>query len=434
MLFSHNFSRYLQISSINMTLKFFMIIMSVLTVVNGLDNGLARTPPMGWMQWERFRCLTDCDNYPDECISHKLFRAMADHMLSDGYLDAGYEYVIIDDCWFSHKRDNEGRLQPDPDRFPYGIKSLADYIHSKGLKFGIYADYGIFTCAGYPGSLNHLEIDAHTFAEWGVDYLKFDGCYSDYITIDKGYIEMDKYLNATDRPIVYSCSWPAYQESNDMESNYTALAQTCNLWRNWDDIDDSWESVSEIISWFSTNQDRLAPFSGPGHWNDPDMLIIGNYGLSLEQCKAQMAIWSIMAAPLIMSVDLRTIDAEFRDIILNKEAISVNQDPLGIMGRLVLTRNKINIWTKPLQPREDGQQPYAIALMSNRTDGYPYKIGFTLTELNITNPNGFQMKDVFEKNNTLPFITDDEKIYLRMKPTGGALLVFTPIEEQLIVV
>ncbi|XP_057661411.1 alpha-N-acetylgalactosaminidase-like isoform X2 [Diorhabda carinulata] len=368
MLFSHNYSRYLQMSNINMTLKFFMIIMSVLTVVNGLDNGLARTPPMGWMQWERFRCLTDCDNYPDECISDKLFRAMADHMLSDGYLDAGYEYVIIDDCWFSHKRDSEGRLQPDSDRFPYGIKSLADYIHSKGLKFGIYADYGIFTCAGYPGSLNHLEIDANTFADWGVDYLKFDGCYSDYITIDKGYIEMGKYLNATDRPIVYSCSWPAYQESNDMESNYTALAQTCNLWRNWDDIDDSWESVSEIISWFSTNQDRLAPFSGPGHWNDPDM------------------------------------------------------------------RNKINIWTKPLQPREDGQQPYAIALMSNRTDGYPYKIGFTLTELNITNPNGFQMKDVFEKNNTLPFITDDEKIYLRMKPTGGALLVFTPIEEQLIVV
>ncbi|KAJ8924358.1 hypothetical protein NQ315_007154 [Exocentrus adspersus] len=135
--------------------------------VPALDNGLALTPPMGWMHWQRFRCLTDCVAYPDECISEKLFRTMADHLVSDGYLEAGYEYVIIDDCWASKKRDNNSRLQPDPDRFPNGIKALADYVHDKGLKFGIYGDYGTKTCAGYPGSIDHLELDAQTFADWG---------------------------------------------------------------------------------------------------------------------------------------------------------------------------------------------------------------------------------------------------------------------------
>lgn len=407
----------------NMIIKLLVLLVPI--IVNCLDNGLVRTPPMGWMQWERFRCLTDCEAYPDECISDQLFRTMADHMVSDGYLAAGYEYVMIDDCWTSHERDSKGRLQPDPDRFPYGIKNLSDYIHSKGLKFGIYADYGTKTCGGYPGSIDHLKIDADTFAEWEVDYLKFDGCYSDWIFIDRGYIEMGKYLNATKRPIVYSCSWPAYQEPRNMESNYTALAETCNLWRNWDDIDDSWQSVTSILSWFSENQDRIAPFSGPGHWNDPDMLIIGNFGLSYEQSKAQMAVWCIMAAPLIMSVDLRTIEPNFKNILLNKDAIAINQDPLGIMGRLVLQKDRMDVWTKPLKPKEDGRKPFAIAIMSHRVDGYPYRFNFTLSELNITNCNHFHIKDIFEST-TLGLVGDKELIFTRIKPTGGALFVVTP--------
>jgi alpha-galactosidase len=177
-----------------------------------LDNGLALTPPMGWMHWQRFRCLVDCDAYPDECINEKLFRSMADHLAADGYLEAGYEYLIIDDCWASKERDDQGRLQPNATRFPNGIKALADYVHSKGLKFGIYGDYGTKTCAGYPGSYGHLETDAKTFAEWEVDYLKLDGCYADVDNLEQGYIEMGRYLNQTGRPIVYSCSWPAYQE------------------------------------------------------------------------------------------------------------------------------------------------------------------------------------------------------------------------------
>ncbi|XP_057667713.1 alpha-N-acetylgalactosaminidase-like isoform X2 [Diorhabda carinulata] len=401
-----------------------LVVLLVPMIVDCLDNGLARTPPMGWMQWERFRCLTDCEAYPDECISDKLFRTMADYMVSDGYLEAGYEYIMIDDCWTSKERDNNGRLLPDPDRFPYGIKNLSDYIHSKGLKFGIYADYGTETCAGYPGSIDHLKTDADTFAEWEVDYLKFDGCNSDWIFIDKGYIEMGKYLNATNRPIVYSCSWPAYQEPNNMESNYSALAETCNLWRNWDDIDDSWKSVTGILDWFSGNQDRIAPFSGPGHWNDPDMLIIGNYGLSYEQSKAQMAIWCIMAAPLIMSVDLRTIEPKFKNILLNKDAIAINQDPLGIMGRLILKKDKMDIWTKPLKPKEDGRKLFAIAIMSHRVDGYPYRFNFTLGELNITDSNQFHIKNIFESTSSV-IVNDKELIFTRIKPTGGALFVVT---------
>uniref|UniRef100_A0A6P7F031 Alpha-galactosidase n=1 Tax=Diabrotica virgifera virgifera TaxID=50390 RepID=A0A6P7F031_DIAVI len=409
-----------------MVSRLVLALVGLISTVNGLDNGLARTPPMGWMDWQRFRCLTNCTLYPDECISEKLFRDMADRMAADGYLAAGYEYIMIDDCWSSKERDSKGRLVPDPDRFPSGIKNLSDYIHSKGLKFGIYADYGTLTCAGYPGSKEYLKIDADRFAEWEVDYLKFDGCNSDWIFIDKGYIEMGKHLNATGRPIVYSCSWPAYQEPNKMQSNYTALAETCNLWRNWDDIDDSWESVTSIIEWFSDNQDRIGPFSAPGHWNDPDMLVIGNFGLSFEQSKGQMSVWSVMAAPLIMSVDLRTIEPKFREILLNKDAIAVNQDPLGEMGRLVLKKNKIYIWTKKLTPKDDGRQPHAIAVLSQRTDGYKYRVEFILKDLNITSPNGFLIKDIFDEDKSVASIADDEPFVLRMAPTGGTLLVATP--------
>nr|CAH7734606.1 unnamed protein product [Callosobruchus chinensis] len=414
--------------------------------VFGLDNGLGLTPPMGWMHWQRFRCLIDCDNYPDECISEKLFRSIADRMVEDGYLAAGYEYVMIDDCWASKKRNGNGKLEADPQRFPSGIKNLSDYVSN----------------LGYPGSKDHLQVDADTFAEWGVDYLKLDGCHIDYTKIEIGYIEMQKHLNKTGRPIMFSCSWPDYQEEQGMkvmlhpwypkhstylgyslflnecytvnliitnvemfQSNYTALQQTCNLWRNWKDIEDEWASVTGIVDWFAENQDRLAPFAGPGHWNDPDMLIIGDYGLSYEQSKAQMAIWAIMAAPLIMSVDLRTIEPKFRDILLNKDIIAVNQDRLGIQGRFILRKDKIDIWTKPVLPKEEGGHSYAIALMSRRVDGYPYRLNFTMAELGIKNPNGFILKDLYKKDAPLQEINDSESIIIRIKPSGGEILLAT---------
>ncbi|XP_049821078.1 alpha-N-acetylgalactosaminidase-like isoform X2 [Aethina tumida] len=397
--------------------------------VNCLDNGLALTPPMGWMHWQRFRCLVDCDAYPDECISEKLFRDMADRLAEDGFKEVGYEYIIIDDCWASKERDENERLQPDPIRFPSGIKALADYVHSKGLKFGIYGDFGTKTCAGYPGSINYLEQDAKTWAEWGVDYLKLDGCYADEKIMEEGYAKMGRYLNQTGRPIVYSCSWPAYQEPLGIKSNYSALQETCNLWRNWDDIDDGWANVTSILKWFSNNQDRIAPFSGPGHWNDPDMLLIGNFGLSYEQSKAQMAIWAVMAAPLIMSVDLRTIEPKFKEILLNKDIIRVNQDPLGIQGKLVLTKSKIDIWTKPIVPDVNGSQSYAIGIISNRFDGYRYRLNFTLAELNINSQYKYVVTDLYENKEPSKEVGINDLIFVRVAPTGGTLLQVTPSVE-----
>ncbi|XP_019865604.1 alpha-N-acetylgalactosaminidase-like isoform X1 [Aethina tumida] len=415
---------------LNMFKYYILVLVTIFAEdVNCLDNGLALTPPMGWMHWQRFRCLVDCDAYPDECISEKLFRDMADRLAEDGFKEVGYEYIIIDDCWASKERDENERLQPDPIRFPSGIKALADYVHSKGLKFGIYGDFGTKTCAGYPGSINYLEQDAKTWAEWGVDYLKLDGCYADEKIMEEGYAKMGRYLNQTGRPIVYSCSWPAYQEPLGIKSNYSALQETCNLWRNWDDIDDGWANVTSILKWFSNNQDRIAPFSGPGHWNDPDMLLIGNFGLSYEQSKAQMAIWAVMAAPLIMSVDLRTIEPKFKEILLNKDIIRVNQDPLGIQGKLVLTKSKIDIWTKPIVPDVNGSQSYAIGIISNRFDGYRYRLNFTLAELNINSQYKYVVTDLYENKEPSKEVGINDLIFVRVAPTGGTLLQVTPSVE-----
>ena len=207
-----------------------IVFLFLISGIAALENGLARTPPMGWMSWERFRCNTDCASDPENCISEKLFLNMAAAMKKHGLDKVGYEYIIIDDCWLDHKRDANGRLQPDATRFPSGIKSLAGKIHSMGLKFGIYEDYGNFTCGGYPGILGHLEEDAQTFADWDVDYIKVDGCYADTDDMNAGYPEFGRYLNATGRPIVYSCSWPDYQLAEGKRPDYGQIAQHCNLW------------------------------------------------------------------------------------------------------------------------------------------------------------------------------------------------------------
>ncbi len=353
-----------------------------------LDNGLARTPPMGWLIWERFRCNIDCKNDPNNCVSEKLVKEMADRLVEDGYKDVGYEYVNIDDCWSAKERDSQGRLQADPVRFPSGIKALADYVHSRGLKFGIYGDYGTKTCAGYPGSLNYLEIDAKTFASWGVDMLKLDGCNSNVSTMKTGYPEMTKYLNATGRPILYSCSWPDYERASHVPINYTSVADNCNIWRNYNDIQDSWGSVAGIIEYYGVNQKTLVPVAGPGHFNDPDMLIIGNKGLNVNQSNAQMAMWAIFAAPLLMSNDLRNIQPVYRDILQNKEVIRINQDPAGKMGKKMLEfGSTVEVWLRPLQYWEE----WAIVFLNKGTKiqtvslklsqlGFSYVMGYELRE------------------------------------------------------
>ncbi|XP_068693628.1 alpha-N-acetylgalactosaminidase-like isoform X1 [Montipora foliosa] len=386
-------------------------------LVFGLDNGLALTPPMGWMDWERFRCNIDCKKDPDNCISEHLIKQQADRLAEDGYKEAGYTYVSIDDCWSNKKRDPFGNLHPNSTRFPSGMKALADYLHDKGLKLGMYADYGFLTCALYPGSIGYIEQDAKTFASWGVDYLKVDGCFSNPFTFDVGFPKFTKALNATGRPIVLSCEWPLYQSKIGIKPDYDAIAKSCNTWRNYKDVQDSWSSVLNIVDHFAENQDTYIAAAGPGHWNDPDMLVVGDFGLNYEQSKAQFALWSILAAPLIMSNDLRTISAKAKDILLNREVIAVNQDKLGKMGRRVLKQNDYEVWTRPLE-----KNCLAVLLFNRNADKPQMMVANFTTVGLITRAAG--VRDLFE-----------HKFYgyyagafnIEVNPTGVVLLKLFPI-------
>ncbi|XP_060805700.1 alpha-N-acetylgalactosaminidase isoform X2 [Amyelois transitella] len=406
-------------------------LLCALSSATALDNGLALTPPMGWLSWERFRCITDCKKYPNECISENLIKRTADLMVSEGYLAAGYNYLGIDDCWLEKNRGDDGRMVPDRERFPSGMKALADYIHSKGLKFGMYEDYGNMTCAGYPGVLGNEELDIATFVEWEIDYLKLDGCYIKPEAMDEGYPNFGKLLNKTGRPILYSCSWPAYQEPENILPNYTAIAEHCNLWRNWDDIEDSWASAAGVMDWFGDNQHRLAQFAGPGHWNDPDMLLIGNFGLTIDQARVQMAVWSILAAPLLMSTDLATIRPEFKEILLNKDIIAIDQDKMGKQGLRVWkkkdsgARKNLEIWKRELF---DGS--YAMAFVSQRDDGIPYAANFTFDEMSLPK-NTYYITNLY-KDESDKTLRPDEDFEVRINPLGVKFYKFIPkdnIEE-----
>lgn len=357
-----------------------------------LDNGLALTPPMGWLTWERFRCNTDCKSDPENCISEHLILTMAKRMAEDGYLAAGYEYISVDDCWPEYKRDTGGKLQPDHERFPTGIKNLTDKLHSLGLKFGIYEDFGTKTCAGYPGSEFYLQTDAQTFADWGVDLLKFDGCNSNFKDDPYGYPAMGMYLNKTGRPIVYSCEWPLQNRIHHTKPDYKPVRETCNFWRNYDDINDSWDSIKNAIQFYGADYGNFSGMAGPGAWNDPDMLVIGNYGLSHTQERTQMAMWAIFAAPLIMSVDLRTIPQPAKDILLNKRVIAVNQDKLGIAGRRVVKDKNLEVWARPIVPK--GSK--AIVFLNLNEGGGPTKMVTSLLQLGLDNKKGYRFTETFD--------------------------------------
>jgi len=268
----------------------------------------------------------------------------------------------------SPSRDAHGKLYPDPSRFPSGFKALGDYMHSKGVHFGIYSDEGTKTCGGYPGSKGYEEIDAQTFADWGVDYLKLDGCNNDKEGYAVGYPAMGAALQKTGRNITYSCSWPAYLGTNETAKPWADMIQAgCNLWRNWHDINNSWESLISIIDHWGDYGKSLQEAAGPGHWNDPDMLLIGDdhYDrlLTIDQAETQMSIWSITASPLIMAADLRSIKAEYKAILLNKEVIAVDQDKLGKAGLRVSPKGDLEVWAREIH---DG---IAVVLLNKLGDG-----------------------------------------------------------------
>jgi alpha-galactosidase len=302
-------------------------------------EGLALTPPMGWNSWNKFSCNVD----------ENMIRQMADAMVATGMKDAGYTYINIDDCWHGD-RDSLGFIHPDAKRFPSGMKALADYVHGKGLKLGIYSDAGSQTCGGRPGSRGYEFQDAMTYASWGIDYLKYDWCNTDGLKAEGAYKTITAALRRAGRPIVLSiCEW-----GNDKP--WTWGQKVGHLWRTTGDIYDCFDCIKDNGSWKAWGvmqildmQNGLRQYAGPGHWNDPDMLEVGNGGLSTNENRAHFSIWAMLAAPLIAGNDLRNMSPQISEILTNKEVIAVNQDPLGIQGFRYARRDSIEIWIKPLE-------------------------------------------------------------------------------------
>lgn len=316
------------------------------------------------MTWERFRCNTDCYEFPADCISENLIISMANQMLKDNWLEVGYDTIVIDDCWSTMERDPQTqRLLPDPERFPNGMKNLSTYVHSLGFKFGIYGDYGTKTCGGYPGSMNFEKIDADTFAEWEVDYIKMDGCYATNEQKRVGYEKFGHYLNQTGRHIFYSCSYPAYLNGDPKVVDYDWLGKVCHSWRNFVDVDDNFNSIAYVGNWFGDNMAELRKFTGLGKFHDADMLLGGNYGVSELQSKLQVSLWSMMMVPLFLSTDLRNIDDNHKKILQNKKALAIVKDPLLIPAYRIYSNNGLQVWAKPLM-----NQRFAILISNFRSD------------------------------------------------------------------
>ncbi len=302
-------------------------------------EGLALTPPMGWNSWNKFACNVD----------EKLIREVADAMVSTGMKDAGYTYINIDDCWHGD-RDSLGFIHPDPKRFPSGMKALADYIHSKGLKLGLYSDAGSQTCGGRPGSRGYEFQDALTYAGWGADYLKYDWCNTEGLKAEGAYKTITAALRKAGRPMVLSiCEW-----GNDQPWIWGPAVG--HLWRTSGDITNCFDCVDDHGSWKSwgvmqilDKQDGLRAYAGPGHWNDPDMLEIGNEKLTPGEDRAHFSMWAMIAAPLIAGNDLRSMDKETLDILTNKNVISIDQDSLGIQGFKYAVADGLETWFKPLK-------------------------------------------------------------------------------------
>ncbi|XP_066933358.1 alpha-N-acetylgalactosaminidase-like isoform X2 [Clytia hemisphaerica] len=349
-------------------------------------NDFTATPPMGWLQWERYRCILDCETYPEDCIRDSLFMRQGKRLHDDGYAAAGYVHVNIDDCWSEMERDANGTLIADKKRFPNGLKSLADYMHNLGLKLGIYTDMGTKTCAGYPAAIFHMQKDTQTFADWGIDMIKLDGCNSCTDLFKAGHEAFKFYINQTGREMLYSCEWPSYLPESKPKP-YEDIAKVCNTWRNGADVQDSWSSVMNIINYNGDHQDEMIPYIKPGSFLDPDMLLIGDYSLSEDQSKTQFAIWSIMAAPLMISANLETMKDWQKAILLNEEIIAVDQDSLGKMGRRVYKDNNQQTWTKPLA---DGGM--AVAIVSTRED-IPVFMSVDFKLLNIT--GSWNVRDLY---------------------------------------
>ncbi len=363
-----------------------MLVLLVITLpVFGQESVSAKlsfTPPMGWNSWNKFTCN----------VSEDMIREMADAMVKSGMKDAGYQYVVIDDCW-QVTRDENGNIVADPQRFPSGIKALADYVHSLGLKFGIYSDAGSKTCAGRPGGLGHEYQDAVQYAAWGVDYLKYDWCNTTTQDAKASYANIRAALDAAGRPIVLSiCEWGKAQPW------LWGKEVGGNLWRTTGDIQDRWAGKKEwkpgdccsygVVDIIDAEAE-LYSHAGPGHWNDPDMLEVGNGGLTDVEYRSHFSMWAILSAPLIAGNDLRSMRPEIHDILTNKEVIAINQDPLGMQGRRVSKSGDREVWAKQLK---DGSR--AVILFNRGPSAQ--SVAVTWEEIGYPDHLSASMRDVWE--------------------------------------
>ena len=350
---------------------------------------LAPTPPMGWNSWNKFGCD----------VSEQLIRETADAMVSSGMQAAGYQYVNIDDCW-QVSRASDGTIVADPARFPSGIKALADYVHSKGLKLGVYTDAGRLTCQKRPGSFDHELQDAKTYAAWGVDYVKVDWCYSEGLDPEVQYAKFRDALAQAGRPIVFSiCDW-------GVKAPWKWGPATGNLWRTTGDISDRYDRMSVI----GFSQNGLEKFAGPGHWNDPDMLEVGNGSMEPDEYRTHMALWVLLAAPLLAGNDLRSMTAETKELLMNREVIAVDQDPKGVQGHRMWDEGPLEIWVKPL-----ADQSQAVGLF-NRGES-ALSITLNLRALGMSGPA--KLRDLWEHKDLGPV----QDSYTAEVPKHGVMML-----------
>ena len=372
-----------------------ILLAAVLTVLTSTSfaqkfEELAQTPPMGWNSWNTFQTNIDLP----------LLKGMVDTYVSSGMKDAGYQYFVLDDGWMAMERDKDGNLVADPKKFPNGMKEFSDYVHSKGLKFGIYNCAGTKTCAGYPGTRGYEYQDARLYASWGVDYLKFDWCSSDGINAREAYTTMSKAIRAAGRPMIFSlCEWGQNKPWRWAKNVGQLWRTTGDIWAGFDkNLNKGTWTASSVLA-ILDQQDSIRQYAGPGHWNDPDMLEVGN-GMKYNEDKAHFSLWCMLAAPLMAGNDLRNMSAQTTAILTNKDIIALDQDVLGIEAFRYYAFDGIEIWVKPLANNE-----LAVCFLnrSGRTQevSYDWKahiINDAFSKINIDfNQTSYKLRDLWEK-------------------------------------
>lgn len=366
---------------------------------NLIDNGLGRAPPMGWNSWNHFGCN----------IQEKLIRETADAMVTSGLAALGYQYINLDDCWAELNRDSTGNFVPKASAFPAGIKALADYVHAKGLKLGIYSDAGTQTCSKtMPGSLGHEEQDAKTFASWGVDYLKYDNCFNTGTSPKERYPIMSKALLNSGRPIFFSlCEW-------GKEDPATWAPKIGNSWRTTGDIKDNWNSMTSLAD----QNDKWASYAGPGGYNDPDMLEVGNGGMTTEEYRAHFSIWALAKAPLLIGCDIRAMDKITFNILSNKEVIAVNQDKLGVQGKKVKKEGDLEVWAGPLSGNR-----VAVVLWNRGSSKATVTANWSDIGLKLNHSTVVNARDLWQHKTILPI---NGQIAANLESHACKMFVLTP--------